>query len=161
MTLNNYTMTGYVHFYRSLLRFNRDIKSAEAAELTYQLYTAVIDSYRYKNPGAVVEEYGPVEFYNNLKTMERRPYRTEVQLYRAAEAILTGLLIHALTVAQCGAVLRLTSMMDNTELRFYMAFDCEIDDKRTVYKECARNLVPRGDEPGVCLMSDWINLPSA
>jgi len=85
----------------------------------------------------------------------------EVQLYRAAEALLTVITTAALTVAQCEAILRLCCMMDNTELHFYMAFDMEIDDKRTVYGECARSLVPREDEPSVCLMHDWINLPSA
>jgi len=38
-------------------------------------------------------------------------------------------------------------MMDNTELRFYMAFDMDIDDKRTVYGECARSLVRARTNP--------------
>lgn len=37
----------------------------------------------------------------------------------------------------------------------------EIEDKRTVYGECTYRLVPREDEPSVCLMHDWIYLPSA
>ena len=37
----------------------------------------------------------------------------------------------------------------------------EIEDKRTVYSDCAYRLVPREDEPSVCLMHDWIYLPSA
>ena len=36
----------------------------------------------------------------------------------------------------------------------------EIEDKRTVYGECTYRLVPREDEPSVCLMHDWIDLPS-
>lgn len=35
------------------------------------------------------------------------------------------------------------------------------EDKRTVYEECTYRLVPREDEPSVCLMHDWIYLPSA
>ena len=34
----------------------------------------------------------------------------------------------------------------------------EIEDKRTVYGECTYHLVPREDEPSVCLMHDWIYL---
>jgi len=41
------------------------------------------------------------------------------------------------------------------ELIFRLVYD------RTVYSECAFRLVPREDEPGVCLMHDWIYLPSA
>lgn len=37
----------------------------------------------------------------------------------------------------------------------------EIEDKRTVYGECTYHMVPREDEPSVCLMHDWIYLPSA
>ena len=37
----------------------------------------------------------------------------------------------------------------------------EIEDKRTVYGECTYRLVPWEDEPSVCLMHDWIYLPSA
>jgi len=161
MTLTNFTMPGFTHFYCSLFRFRHEFRSAEAAGLTYTLYTAIADSCRYKKPDAQIEECGRMEFYDNLKKMERRPYRTEVQLYRAAEAILAELIIDALTKIQLMAVLKLSCMMDDMELRFYKAFDMEIDDPRTVYRECVKRLVPRGDEPGVCMMQDWINLPSA
>ena len=30
-----------------------------------------------------------------------------------------------------------------------------------IYGECTYRLVPREDEPSVCLMHDWIYLPSA
>ncbi len=35
------------------------------------------------------------------------------------------------------------------------------EDKRTVYGECTYRLVLREDEPSVCLMHNWIYLPSA
>lgn len=44
---------------------------------------------------------------------------------------------------------------------FYKVYGMEIEDKRTVYGECTYRLVPREDEPSVCLMHDWIYLPSA
>lgn len=49
----------------------------------------------------------------------------------------------------------------NLEYRFYKAYGMEIEDKRTVYGECVYRLVPREDEPSVCLMHDWIYLPTA
>jgi len=51
--------------------------------------------------------------------------------------------------------------MNDTELRFYKAFDMEIDDERTIYRLCAKSLVPRRDEPGVCLIQDWLDIISA
>ena len=52
-------------------------------------------------------------------------------------------------------------ILSNLEYRFYKAYGMEIEDKRTVYGECTYRLVPREDEPSVCLMHDWIYLPSA
>ena len=49
----------------------------------------------------------------------------------------------------------------NLEYRFYKAYGMEIEDKRTVYEECTYHLVSREDEPSVCLMHDWIYLPTA
>ena len=43
----------------------------------------------------------------------------------------------------------------------YMNQTMEIEDKRTVYGECTYHMIPREDEPSVCLMHDWIYLPSA
>lgn len=163
MIISNFTMPGFVHFHRSILRFGRGINGEEAAELAYLLYTAVLSAYRGKKPGARIEEYGPEEFYGNLANTERRPYRTVVQFYRAAETVVFALipLPNALNLAQIGAFLRLTGIMDNIELRFDMAFDMTIDDPRTVYSECVSRLVPRRDEPGVCLMSDRLDLMGA
>jgi len=37
----------------------------------------------------------------------------------------------------------------------------ELEDKRTVYDACVYHLIPKEDEPSVCMMHDWIYLPSA
>ncbi len=42
-----------------------------------------------------------------------------------------------------------------------VGYRMEIADKRTVYGECTYRLVPWEDEPSVCLMHEWIYLPSA
>lgn len=55
----------------------------------------------------------------------------------------------------------LRCVISNLEYRFYKAYNMEFEDKRTVYSECAFWLIPREDEPSVCLMHDWVYLPSA
>ena len=65
----------------------------------------------------------------------------------AIETTLTTIMMHKLKL--------------NLEYRFYKAYGMEIEDKRTVYGECTYRLVSREDEPSVCLMHDWIYLPSA
>lgn len=59
------------------------------------------------------------------------------------------------------ALQTLRCIISNLEYRFYKAYGMEIEDKRTVYGECTYRLVPREDEPSVCLMHDWIYLPTA
>ena len=46
----------------------------------------------------------------------------------------------------------LRCVISNLEYRFYKAYNMEFEDKRTVYSECAFRLIPREDEPSVCLM---------
>lgn len=60
-----------------------------------------------------------------------------------------------------GGISACCGIISNLEYRFYKAYGMEIEDKRTVYGECTYRLVPREDEPSVCLMHDWIYLPSA
>lgn len=55
----------------------------------------------------------------------------------------------------------LRCILSNIECRFYKAYGMEIEEKRTVYKTCASHLIPKEDESSVCIMHDWIYLPSA
>lgn len=64
-------------------------------------------------------------------------------------------------ISQREALQMLKCIISNIEYLFYKAYDMEIEDKRTVYGDCSYRLVPREDEPNVCLMHDWIYLPSA
>lgn len=66
-----------------------------------------------------------------------------------------------IVTSQREALQTLRCIISNLEYRFYKAYGMEIEDKRTVYGECTYRLVPREDEPSVCLMHDWIYLPSA
>ena len=76
------SIPGYVHLYRSLLRFY-DMPENEIREMLYLLNTANLDCYAYYHPEVHVIESGPVAFCGWLEEMDCRPYRTEVQLYKA------------------------------------------------------------------------------
>lgn len=76
------SIPGYVHLYRSLLRFY-DMPENEIREMLYLLNTANLDCYGYYHPERELVESGPVAFCHWLETMDCRPYRTEVQLYKS------------------------------------------------------------------------------
>ena len=132
------SIPGYVHLYRSLLRFY-DMPENEIREMLYLLNTANLDCY---------------EYYH-------RPYRTEVQLYKSLLFLQRSVDRDLIVTSQREALQTLKCIISNIEYRFYKAYEMEIEDKRTVYGECTYRLVPREDEPSVCLMHDWIYLPSA
>ena len=133
------SIPGYVHLYRSLLRFY-DMPENEIRELALS---------------------GPVAFCHWLETMDCRPYRTEVQLYKSLLFLQRSVDRDLIVTSQREALQTLKCIISNIEYRFYKAYEMEIEDKRTVYGECTYRLVPREDEPSVCLMHDWIYLPSA
>lgn len=93
--------------------------------------------------------------------MNYRPYRTEIQLHKALVCLKHCVDREFMTVEQREALQKLHCIISNIEYRFYKAFGVEIDDNRTVYGECAFSLVPDEDEPSVCLMHDWVYLPTA
>lgn len=76
------SIPGYVHLYRSLLRFY-DMPENEVREMLYLLNTANLDCYEYYHPEREVAQSGPVAFSGWLEQKECRPYRTEVQLYKS------------------------------------------------------------------------------
>jgi hypothetical protein len=161
MNLKNFTIAGYARFYRSLPRFYHNVTDMDAQMFTCGLYKAVNAVYRHKNPGVYLAEYSEANFLTLIRQRDVKPYRTEVQLYRAMEALFGCLEPDALTTSQIRLFLELAEAMSNSELRFYKAFDMEIDDERTIYRLCARSLTPRRDEPGVCLIQDWADILAA
>ena len=162
MNIRNFTVPGFARFYRSLLRFNRDMEVDYALRLTYSFYTAVNDAYLYRNPNASIVKYNEYDFYEILQKTGKKPYKTIVQLYRALESLYLGLssALDALKFKQLSDYMTISLMMDDMEIRFHKAFNVEIDDDRTVYSMCARSLIPRRDEPGLCLMQDWTDAVS-
>lgn len=154
------TLPGYVHLYRSLLRFY-EMPENEVREMLYLLNTANLDCYGYYHPERIVVESGPVAFCGWLEKKGYRPYRTEVQLYKSLLFLKRSIDRELIVTSQREALQMLRCILSNLEYRFYKAYRMEIEDKRTVFGECSYRLVPREDEPSVCLMRDWIELPSA
>ena len=72
MVNNIVPIPGYVHLYRSMLRFY-DMPSAELKEMLYLLNTANLDSYGFHHPEAHVVESGPVAFCGWLDHRYARP----------------------------------------------------------------------------------------
>jgi len=130
-------------------------------QMLYLLNTANLDCYGYYHPDRSVIQSGPVAFCGWLETKDCRPYRTEVQLYKSLLFLKRSIDRDLIVSAQREALQTLRCIISNLEYRFYKAYGMEIEDKRTVYGECTYRLVPREDEPSVCLMHDWIYLPSA
>jgi hypothetical protein len=136
------------------------MKSAEAKEFLYILGTANADSYAYAHPEARIRESSPAVFCGRLDNY-LRPYRTEVQMYKSLCALIRSIDREVITGPQREALQKLRCLASDLEGRFIRTYGMEIDDRRTVYSECAFRLVPDEDEPSVCLMRDWICLPTA
>ena len=79
------SIPGYVHLYRSLLRFYHSSEN-EIKEMLYVLNTANLDCFGYYHPEICVVQSGPALFSTWLDNMSYRPYRTEVQLHKALGA---------------------------------------------------------------------------
>ncbi|MDL2238106.1 hypothetical protein LJC56_09830 [Christensenellaceae bacterium OttesenSCG-928-K19] len=157
--MKHFSIGGFVHFYRSLIRFNHTMSGDKAAEFTWRLYTANLASSQSKTPDKDTG-IGWDAFLHSINKSTRRPYHTVVQLYRAMEALALNIDVKAddLSFSQLCTFVDMLHMMDDIELRFYRAFNMRIDDGRTIYSECPRSITPSADEPRLCLMRDWASL---
>ena len=162
MSIYIYSLAGYAHLYRSLLRCC-GMPANEAKYLVYRLNTSNLDSARYinRNPNKKFIEATPAAFSRCMNRFDCRPYRTEVQLYKALESLESNIIRAAITEEQREALAMLQCIMCNLEYRFFKSFGVEIFDDITVYDECVSDLVPNEDEPSVCMLQDWLLLPSA
>ena len=143
MVNNIVPIPGYVHLYRSMLRFY-DMPSAELKEMLYLLNTANLDSYGFHHPEAHVVESGPVAFCGWLDHRYARPYRTEVQLYKSLLALKRSIDRDCIVTSQREALQMLRCVISNLEYRFYKAYNMEFEDKRTVYSEVRLPADPTG-----------------
>ena len=160
MYIKRFSIPGYAHLYRSLLRFCK-LSEMEAKELCYIWNTANLDSIRYTMPHETVIESDAHIFFRCLDRLRHRPYRTEVQLYKALAALKNSITYDALTGEQHEALIRLRCILRDLDYYFYKAYGVDIDDQRTVYTECRFHLVPFEDEPSVCMLREWLMMPCA
>lgn len=154
------SIRGYGHLYRSLLRFC-DIQGVELREMLYLLNTANLDCYEYYHPQCRITESSPAFFSVQLESLNCRPYRTEVQLYKSLLFLKRCIDRELIITEQREALQTLCCIIKNLEYRFYKAYGTEIDDIRTVYGECVYHLVPKPDEPCICLLEDRLYMTSA
>ena len=159
MAIKLFSIIGYAHLYRSLLRFEK-MNINEAKELVYCLNTANLDTYGNAYPDVSLFPSSPVTFCQKLSGNER-PYRTEVQLYKSLETLKSNINFDLLISRQREAVQKMTCIMSNLEFNFYKVFDTEIDSPITVYPQCRNHLIPYENEPSVCMFNEWLYLPSA
>lgn len=150
MVIQKYSMVGYAHLYRSLLRFCK-LPEKEAKELVYLWNTANLDSVRYAMPAEPLVESETAVFLRRLDRLYRRQYRTEVQLYKALAALKHNILFDALTAEQKFALARLRCIMRDLDYYFCKAYGTDIDDRPTVYAQCRFHLIPFDGEPAVCM----------
>lgn len=151
-----FTLPGYARLYRSVLRFVA-LSPTEAKGLLYLRNTANTDTCMYRLPQNRVAESSQ-RYFSRYLYKPCRPYRTEMQLYKALYCLYRKINNRCITNDQRQAVARLRRIMDNPYFRFYKTFGMDIDDKCTVYPECAYSLILANNEPGVCLHKDWAGL---
>jgi hypothetical protein len=149
-----FTVAGYARFYRSLLRFCRDMTEDEAAEFTYKLYAANMETYNHNHPTKPLTGLDKDVFIVRLNNWQRQSYRTIVQFYRALEALILNIDLKIIAIEKVWAYRDLLSLLEETEERFIKAFSMPINDKRTIYGLCRLSLVPNKNEPGLCLLQD-------
>ena len=160
MATRIFSLTGYAHLYRSLLRFT-DLSVNEARVLVYRLNTANLDSARYTNPLMYVIEAEPYAFCRNIDSLECRPYHTEVQLYKALCTLETNIVWDAITEEQRRTLTKMRRIMRSLQARFINAYGVEIYDTPTVYEQCVFGLQPNENEPFVCMVEEWQMLKGA
>ena len=144
-------------FYHSLRRYFSGTSPQLSAWLTYTLNTANIASFRYRCPDAYVAETPVCLFFDEMTETQRRPYRTEVKMYRAFESIIMNTEPRALNAEQRHAVLQVCAMMDVLAEDFLDEYGTEIYSGDTVYGVCEMSITPDFLEPKFCMMDDWLN----
>lgn len=150
MTNKCFTMGGYSFLYSSLMEYH-NINEPDAIELLELLCEANIISHSQSPP---FDDYGGICFRRRLLSNPRRPYHTEVQFYKAMQALHGSIDTGRVDENQRQALEHLYNIMGEIEYEFLRVYGMEIDDKRTVYEKCVDDLTPRRGEPTVCLLCD-------
>jgi hypothetical protein len=140
-----FTPAAYGYLYYSLIRLY-GMHAVDAACLTYMLYTANMDSCTVRFGRSLYPEVDPITFAFIIRR-NGRSYRTEVQFYKAIQALLKSFNRGCLTSPQNNAVRILKGIERQIERHFFRVYGVDIEDDATVYRLCRAHLVPDKNEP--------------
>ena len=150
--ITRFSSDGYARFWRSLIRFCH-MGSGEAMTLVSLLCRANYDAYR----EYMEEERSCKSSDLDFEEIEAKPYETEIQLYKAMQALQQNIGEDQRTDTLRDAADKLRSLTNDLGEQFWRAYGVEIDDACTVFELCDADLKP-DDEPCVCLLDEWLSL---
>ncbi|MFZ5973984.1 MAG: hypothetical protein ACOYU3_01065 [Bacillota bacterium] len=140
-----YSLLAYAYLYHSLVELY-GMTWTDAAYLTYMINTANIDSCQANAPNRIIRESDPFAFVFAIRS-NGRAYRTEIQFYKAIQALLRSIDYNCLTPCQKKAVRYLKGIARGIDFHFYSDYGVDIDSNETVYPLCRFHLIPHEREP--------------
>ena len=140
-----FPMAAFAYLYHSLIKLY-GMRKADAACLTYELYTANIDSFETHRPYHIIYEADPIAFAFTIRK-RGRPYKTHIQFYKAIQALLKNMEWDCLTFSQKKAVRCLKGIEHQINWHFYRVYGVDIESGETVYRQCRFHLIPGIKEP--------------
>lgn len=149
-----FTPAGFSRFTLSLSRFC-GMNRTEALVLTNQCARANFDAFRAAAPG---ERRGEIRGLASFSLWnEGKPYQTEVQFYKAIQALLPNM--EGGEHADTEAAAHLRALLNELNEHCWNSYGLDIEDERTVYLLCEATLEPE-TEPACVLLEDWKALQS-
>lgn len=141
-----FTPTGFSRFAHSLSRFC-GMSRPEALTFANQCAHANFDAFRVALPEERMGEIKGLSLWD-----EAKPYQTEVQLFKAIQALLGN--IGGETDSEQESAAHLRALLNDLNEHCWNSYGLDIEDERTVYALCESTLEPN-TEPPVCLVEDW------
>lgn len=143
-----FTPTGFSRFAHSLSRFC-GMSRPEALTFANQCAHANVDAFRAAPPD---ERAGEITGLSISLWDEAKPYQSEVQLYKAIQALTAN--IGGETGSEQERTSHLRALLNDLNECCWNSYGLDIEDERTVYALCESTLEPE-TEPPVCLLEDW------
>lgn len=143
-----FTPTGFSRFAHSLSRFC-GMTRPEALTFANLCARANFDTFRAAPPD---ERMGEITGLSLSLWDEAKPYQTEVQLYKAIQALLDN--IGGETEGEQECISHLRALLNDLNEHCWNSYGLDIEDEHTVYALCESTLEPE-TEPPVCLVEDW------
>lgn len=143
-----FSPTGFSRFAHSLSRFC-GMTHPEALTFANLCARANFDAFRAAPPDKCMRE---IKGLSISPWDEAKPYQTEVQLYKAIQALAANIGGEMDGEPECAA--HLHALLNDLNERCWNSYGLDIEDDRTVYALCESTLEPE-TEPPVCLLEDW------